>query len=154
MCEDLGEGSVVTKFESITAGVAQLFERYSEAVIAGNSALWASLWDEKAVQLPPGEPAVFGRKAIEKRFRKRFSGVMREFTVITEEVRICGDLVFARGTILSSSNPILGGEIVFADSKFLTILGEDSDGTWRILRECCNSNLPVRGTFPPRNNLS
>lgn len=133
----------MTTIESVKARVQHLFECYAQAIVSGDEILWASLWDEKAVQLPPGDAAIFGRRAIAKRFREHCCEVAMEFTVNTEEVRTAGDLAFARGTMLSSAVPRGGGPREFGYIKFLTIFRRQSDGTWRIFRECRNGNGPV-----------
>lgn len=134
----------MTTIESVTACVRHLFERYARAIVSGDETLWSSLWDERAVQLLPGEAVIFGRRAIAQRFRERCSDSVTEFTVSTEEVHVAGDLAFARGTMLSALLARSDGAREFGDSKFLTIFRRHSNGEWRIFRECCNDNPRAR----------
>ena len=56
------------------------------------------------------------------------------------EMTVAGDLAYARGQYVSDR--IVNGAQVRVDGKFLTILRCQADGTWKMYRDCFNSNLP------------
>lgn len=132
----------MANLESATSGVREVFARYTEAMVSGDPVLWTSIWDEKAVQMPPDAPAIFGKKAIADRISASFQSWRWEFAINTEEVMIAGELALARGTFVSSMTPRDGGDREFGDGKFLTVFKRQEDGTWRIYRDCYNFNTP------------
>jgi len=129
--------------EAFKAAVEDTWDKYSIAMNAENPDLWISLWDENGIQMPPGAPAVVGRPAIEKGIHESYQALdWEEFTINLEEVRVAGDWGFARGTYSASITPRAGGETAFLDGKYLTILKRQPDGSWKIFRDCFNSNVP------------
>ncbi|MCH7939879.1 MAG: nuclear transport factor 2 family protein [Candidatus Marinimicrobia bacterium] len=73
---------------------------------------------------------------------------MDQFTfnmgITNEEVRVAGDWAFARGTYTAILTPKAGGETIDIDGKYLTILERQVDGSWKIFRDCFNSNVPQK----------
>ncbi|HUX21845.1 MAG TPA: nuclear transport factor 2 family protein [Spirochaetia bacterium] len=126
--------------EPAAIGVTRLFEEYSEAMISGDSEWWGGLWDEKAIRMPPNVPALFGVDAITECIERSFRKWRWEFAVNTEEIKSLGDLAIARGSYLATISSFDGGEREFLDGKFLTVFRRQPDGSWKILRECYNSN--------------
>lgn len=132
----------MANLESAASGVRELFARYTEAMISGDPRLWATVWDERAVQLPPDSPAIFGRRAIEDRISASFLIWRWEVAINTEEIMVVGELALARGAFVSSMTSREGGDRVFGDGKFLTLCRRQEDGSWRIYRDCYNFNAP------------
>jgi len=129
--------------EAFKAAVQDTMDKYSIAMNAENSDLWILLWDENGMQMPPGAPAVVGKPAIEKGIRGSHQALdWEEFTINLEEVQVAGDWGFARGTYSASITPKAGGETAFLDGKYLTIFKRQPDGSWKIFRDCFNSNVP------------
>jgi ketosteroid isomerase-like protein len=58
------------------------------------------------------------------------------------EAKVSGNLGFARCTYTLSMVPKAGGETIEYDGKALTILEKQADGSWKIARDCFNSNVP------------
>ncbi|MBA7475845.1 hypothetical protein ES707_11219 [subsurface metagenome] len=129
--------------EAFKAAVEDTWDKYSIAMNAENPDLWISLWDENGIQMPPGAPAVVGKPAIEKGIHESYQALdWEEFTIYLEEVKVAGDWGFARGTYSASITPKAGGETAFLDGKYLTIFKRQPDGSWKIFRDCFNSNVP------------
>ena len=129
--------------EAFKAAVQDTLDKYSAAMNAEDSDLWISLWDENGIQMPPNAPAVVGKPAIEKGIRESYQALdWEKFTIRLEEVKVAGDWGFARGTCSASITPKAEGETAFIDFKYLTILKRQPDGSWKIFRDCFNSNLP------------
>ena len=129
--------------EAFRAAVQDTFDKYSAAMNAENSDVWISLWDENGIQMPPGAPAVVGKPAIEKGIRASHQALdWEKFTIRLEEVQVGGDWGYARGTYSASITPKVGGETAFLDGKYLTIFKRQPDGSWKLFRDCFNSNVP------------
>ncbi len=129
--------------EAFKAAVQDTFDKYSIAMNAENSDLWILLWDENGMQMPPGAPAVVGKPAIEKGIRGSHQALdWEEFTINLEEVQVAGDWGYARGTYSLFVTPKAGGETASDHGKWLTIFKRQPDGSWKIFRDCSNSNGP------------
>ena len=129
--------------EAFRAAVQDTFDKYSAAMNAEDSDVWILSWDENGIQMPPGAPAVVGKPAIEKMIRGVHQALdWEKFTIRLEEVQVGGDWGYARGTYSASITPKAGGETAFIDGKYLTILKRQPDGSWKIFRDCFNSNVP------------
>ncbi|WP_455381304.1 YybH family protein [Salinispira pacifica] len=95
----------------------------------------------EGVRLPPNAPMAVGKEAIEKQVR----GVMvpdrlTEMTISPQDVKTTGVLVVARGLYTMKMTPAFGGGTF--DGKFLTVFRKQSDGSWKIYRDCFDSNTP------------
>ena len=129
--------------EAFKAAVEDTWDKYSIAMNAENPDLWISLWDENGIQMPPGAPAVVGKPAIEKGIHASYEALeWEEFIIYLEEVKVAGDWGYARGTYSASITPRAGGETAFLDGKYLTIFKRQPDGSWKLFRDCFNSNVP------------
>jgi uncharacterized protein (TIGR02246 family) len=121
--------------------VEETFETYSDANMNGDADTYMALWDENSIKMGPGKPAVFGKKAIDEGKRKSFStNVIVSQIINVEETKVSGSLGFARGTYTAIIKPKAGGTTANVDGKFLTIFRKQSDGSWKIFRDCYNSN--------------
>ena len=130
--------------ESITAAVNEIYNQYSSSLNSGDIDRWISLWTDNGVQMPPDSPPVIGKEQI----RASNKGVLDQFTfnmgITNEEVRVAGDWAFARGTYTATLTPKEGGEAIFIDGKYMTILERQPDGSWKIHRDIFNSNVPPK----------
>ena len=64
--------------------------------------------------------------------------------VSIEDAKVHGDLGLTRCTYTLKATPKAGGETINAmpDGKALTLYGRQSDGSWKIVYDCFNSNVP------------
>jgi uncharacterized protein (TIGR02246 family) len=122
------------------AAVESIWNEYSASLNAGDLDRWLGLWTEDGIQMPPGEPAVVGKKRIRTRngaFLDRFTFDM---TITNEEVQAAGDWAYARGAYKAKLTPKAGGDAVPIDGKYMTVLVRQADGSWKIHRDIFNSN--------------
>ena len=86
--------------------------------------------------------SVYPSKIYPVAVRFAFINVIVAFHVINnEEVQVAGDWAFSRGTYTLSITPKAGGEEIFIDGKYMTILKRQTDGSWKIHRDIFNSNV-------------
>ena len=138
-------GPTATEEDEFRKAVEDTFATYTSANVKGDVDLYLSLWDENGVKMSPGKPAVYGKKAIGEGKRKsaeKWAYVSQNVKI--EEVQLSGNLGFARGTYTTSSKAKTGGATSDADGKFLTIFKKQADGSWKIFRDCVNSNVPAK----------
>jgi len=117
---------------------------FAAALMRGDQKALAGYYAEEAVLLGTGMKAVVGRAAIEQ----TLGGFVGAFTISnarlqTTDIIINGDVVIAVGTYSMTLHPKAGTNADVADSgKFLTVWERVGDGTWKILRDCSNSDRP------------
>ncbi len=118
--------------------IQELWTTYSAAVVAGDSDLWLSLYDEDGIQMPPGVPAR-GKDVLVKVVPKAWAAVKTTAMHINPaEITVAGDWAYSRGVY--DADRVVQGKDVHIDGKFLTILKHQPDGSWKIYRDCFNSN--------------
>jgi len=137
----MASGTNAMESGAVTASVRQLFGEYVANVIAGNADRWLTLWDASAVQLPPDAPMVVGKDTLARKVKAGFApGVYDDMKITIQEVKTSGELAFARGIYTTTVSKSAGGGGV--DGKFLTVFKRQTDGSWKIYRDCFNSNVP------------
>ncbi|HET7838704.1 MAG TPA: nuclear transport factor 2 family protein [Rectinemataceae bacterium] len=130
--------------KAVEAAIRANFDRYSSTLMAGDAEGWLALWDEDGVQLPPNEGMHMGKAEIRNlavvRIPSRPANAF-SMKIDTQEVKVEGGLAFARGVYSWSARPKDSGPLSY-DGKFLTVFRKQADGSWKIFRDCFNSNLP------------
>lgn len=133
----------VPEDEAFKGIVEDIFATYSSANMNADADLYMSLWDENGIKMGPGKPAVYGKSTIEEGKRKGYQKADVESQIIkVEEARVAGDWGFARGTYTASVKSKADGAVTKVEGKFLTIFKKQADGSWKIFRDCYNSNVP------------
>jgi len=126
------------------AAIEQLWDNYALANNTGDLELYMSLMADDIVKMPPNKPAFSGKELLREKKEKGYANYTVEMAIYNEEVQVDGDLAFSRGTYTVSQTPKAGGETVYVDGKYLTILKRQPDGSWKIYRDCYNSNAPPK----------
>jgi len=117
---------------------------FGAALMRGDQKALAAYYADDAVLLGAGMKAVGGRAAIEQ----TFAGFVGMFAISnarlqTADFIINGDVVIAVGTYNMTLHPKAGTGADVADSgKFLTVWERLGNGSWKILRDCSNSDRP------------
>ena len=118
--------------------IQQVLETYLEARVKGDADLWLSLWDDDGIQLFPGSRAN-GMDTLREVTPARFEAVpVNSARIDIDDITVAGDHAFAHGHFMVER--VVDGSAVPFDGKFLTVLKRQADGSWRILRDCSNSN--------------
>ena len=123
---------------------------WGQAETAGDAAALSDQYADDAVQLPPNGPIRVGKEAIHSALRTDFDQYIHEAADVAEDVRVAGDLAFARGTYTTKMTPKVPGAAVIDDKgKWLTAYRRQSDGSWKIVVDIWNSDLPVAQVLSP-----
>jgi uncharacterized protein (TIGR02246 family) len=117
-------------------------KQYSVTINAGDFEGWISLWTNDGIQMPPDTPARIGKEQIRAGMKPAFDQFILKMVITNNEARVSGDLGFLRGTFTESMVPKAGGETEKYDGKYLSILERQADGSWKVARDCFNSNVP------------
>jgi ketosteroid isomerase-like protein len=97
--------------------------------------------------MPPNAPPIEGKEKIMEENKSGFEQMNLEIIITNiEEIQTSGDFGFSRCSYTLSVSPKTGGEkiIVEPDGKDLAVYKRQSDGSWKILYDCFNSNVPVK----------
>ncbi|MBN1836437.1 MAG: nuclear transport factor 2 family protein [Spirochaetales bacterium] len=125
--------------ESDVAAIQEIWRSYSAAATSGDAALWLSLWDDSGIQMPPDVPAR-PKKVLDEVVPKAWAMMkIHTMNIKAEETTIMGDFAFSRGTYTSERT--VNNKTVTIDGKFLTLFRRQADGSWRLYRDCFNSNV-------------
>jgi uncharacterized protein (TIGR02246 family) len=125
------------------AAIKAVFDKYVSTLVSKDADGWMALWDEGGVQLPPNESMHVGKAAISE---ANYDGIKlnpakMEMFINTQEVIVFGDgYAVARGVYGWKMTPPDGGAGMDYDGKFMTIFKKQADGSWKIFRDCFNSN--------------
>lgn len=128
--------------EADIIAIEEVLNQYAVAVNTGDLDLFISIHTDDAVNMGPDAPATFGKEELRASLEPLFDNFTSEMTLYPEEAQADGDLGFARGTYTLLMTPKSGGSPSFADGKYLTVCKRQADGSWKISRECYNSNVP------------
>ena len=131
-----GEGS-----NEVPDELTKAMASYADFVNAGDAEGYLALWDDGGVQLPPGGPPV-EKKMLEPMVRNGFPAFRRTMTLDTQETVVAGDWAFGWCLYTNTMVPVAGGDPVYVDGKSLSIWRRQPDGSWKLYRDCFNSNVP------------
>lgn len=106
---------------------------------------WAQYFTEDAAFLPPNTTIRTGRAAIEA-WGKALPP-MKDLRIAPREIVGRGDLAYVVGAY--SLTVVLPGTPAAADSgKYIEIWQKQSDGSWKLVRDIFNSDIPIPSPAP------
>ncbi|MFX0054296.1 MAG: YybH family protein [Promethearchaeota archaeon] len=132
--------------EKDLTAIKDTLNQYAIECNTGNFEGWLSLWAEEGKQMPPDTPARIGIDAIREGMRPVFDDMNLDIVIKSvDDVEVHGDLGLTRCKYSLKLTPKAGGETldVMPDGKALTLFGKQKDGSWRIVYDCFNSNVPA-----------
>jgi len=135
----------VVDVEADISAIKEVLDQYAVAVNTGDFDLWISLWADDGVQMPPDAPAIIGKEQIREANKPAFDQMTVDIAITSiEDVKVYGDLGLTHCKYTLDMTPKAGGETIHAmrDGKALTLLERQSDGSWKIVYDCFNSNVP------------
>jgi uncharacterized protein (TIGR02246 family) len=117
---------------------------FASAANAGNAAGVAANYVPDAQLMPPNQPVVQGREAVQKFWGGLLGAYQVKFQVTADEVEGRGDLAYARGHYTLDGTPKAGGAPAMHDQgKYLEILRRQPDGRWLYAVDMYSSDLPL-----------
>ncbi len=129
--------AVRSAIEAANAEFINAFKRGDKARMLAN-------YTDDAVVMMPNEVLWRGNAELDKGFTKLLSQTsLKEGGVKTEDVMLAGDLAVETGTNSWTLQPKSGREIN-DKGKYLTVWKHQADGSWKILRDISNSDLPAQ----------
>ncbi len=126
------------------AAIQAIWTAYSTAAAKGDSAAWLLLWDADGIQLRPNAPARPKAQLdaeVPAQFKARVDASDMVMVINPLEITINGPWAYSRGLYTQNMTNKSTGAKTLVDGKFLTIFKRQPDGSWRIYRDCFNSNI-------------
>jgi ketosteroid isomerase-like protein len=132
-----------TSQDDFTAMVKATWVQYSGSLVAGDANRWMSLWDVNGVQLPPDSPMVMSTEDL----RAGITGTLAAVSFKSMDIKLTKawvdhELGWATGNYSYTFVTADGKTTVSYDGKYQTIFRRQTDGSWKIFRDCFNSNVP------------
>lgn len=122
--------------------IMEVWRSYERGINASDLDLWLSLWDEDGIQFPPDEAMHRGKAEIRAANVDFFPILEMRMSISPQEIAVLGDYAYSSGSYVLDFSERGSGEWTHVDGKFLTILRRQADGSWKLWRDCFNSNPP------------
>ena len=133
------------KNEADINAIKEVLSQYAVACNTGDFDLWISLWADDGVQIPPDTLTRVGKEQIRKGMKPAFDQMNLDIAITSiEDAAVYGGMGLTRCKYTLDITPKTGGEKIHAmrDGKALTLYERQSDGSWKIVYDCFNSNVP------------
>lgn len=132
------------------AAIKAMVAAYGQAATTGDVIALSDQYTDGAVRLEPNAPMLVGKEAIHSGWQTFLDRYSTEEVDVAEDVRVVGDLAFARGTYTAKETPKVPGAAVVDDKgKWLTAYRRQPGGSWKIVVDIWNTDLPVAQVLSP-----
>jgi len=132
-----------------TAGIREAETARMKAASAKDLDAFAAFYSDDASILSPNMPILTGKQPIKDELKPMLADPQFSLTLLPTKVEVSksGDLAFTQGPYKMTFSDIRGNK--FEDEgKYLTVWRRLQDGTWKIVEDTMNSDLPLP---PPPN---
>ena len=121
--------------------IEQAANAYREAVLAADAGRVAATYRDDAMEMPPCQPLLRGRAAIEEYYRQLFTAPIKitDFTFSHIETTAAGKFGYTTGTYRRKIQPN-SGEPLEESGKFVVIVKRDASGSWKAAYVMYNSD--------------
>jgi len=120
--------------------------KFVEAIKAGDAASAAANYDAEAIVMLPNVPAMTGAAAISEGLKQFLAEAsVKEMAFADNQVIPAGDLAIETGSGQWTLQPPKGAATT-DKFKYVTVWKRQADGSWKILRDINNSDLPLPGS--------
>ncbi len=137
--------------EAARAALLEADAEWSKAAAAKDVERYLSFLTDDAAVLPPNAPILTGKDAIRKGNVELSAapGLAISWQPSQAEVSRAGDLGYTRGSAELTMNDPKGNPVTDR-LKYVTVWKKQPDGTWKVVADIFNSDLPLPaiGTWP------
>jgi len=130
-----------------SAAIRQIWVNYAACVEKGDGQSWLSQYDAQGIQMRPDAPSRTKQELdtqVPGAFKARVEANAVKMTITPLEIVVAGLWAYSRGTYLQDLVAKATRQAVHVDGKFLTVFRKQPDGSWKIFRDCFNSNVPPK----------
>ena len=146
------EAELAVDVDADITAIKEILNQYAVACNTGDFDLWISLWADDGVRMAPDAPAVIGKEQIREAMKPVFDLMTLDIAITSiEDAKVYGDLGLTHCNATLDMTPKAGGETIHVarDAKALTLYERQSDGSWKVVYDCFNSNVPPT-KIPPK----
>ena len=118
-------------------------EEANAALSRGDLDSLMSAYADDVISLPPNQPALVGKAAVQTMWEQTLTDFAIQVSVNVEEVEVAGSWAFERGTFKMKLSPRAGGAPIEDTGKYLDVLRQQADGSWKYSRVSWNSSQPA-----------
>lgn len=126
--------------QDIEKAIINQHHKATLALSSGDLEPLMSVYSDDVIMMPPNQPERVGKAAV----RSMWEDLLRDFTVhvsvSTEEVKVLGEWAFERGTFTMEMIPRAGGAPLQDIGKYLDVLHQQANGSYKYSRLCFNSS--------------
>jgi ketosteroid isomerase-like protein len=117
---------------------------WSKAAAAKDVEAYVGFLAEDALELPPNAPMLTGKESMRKGLSEEMAnpGFVLSWQVNKAEASRGGDLAYSIGTYQSTMNDAKGKPVTDR-GKYVTVWKKQADGTWKVVADIYNSDLPA-----------
>ena len=123
---------------AVPAGIEKLHQVDISATLARDVEALTALWDDDGVLLQPGTPAIIGKSAfrdfLKQNYAKSPSAKILKYVPDFRDVQVAGHLAYEWGYFDSTFKPSEQQQPVSFRAKFVRVLKQQSDGSWKFTR--------------------
>ena len=134
----------MTKEKTVTEAIYESIEIYVDSLMAGDPDRWITCFSEDCIQMPPGGPMNIGKQMLYESISAWLDAyTVSDFKVIGDvEIQEAGDWAYSICNYSYHLTPKDGSPSYVFQGKDLSIFKRQPDGTWKLHRDCFNSNTP------------
>ena len=130
----------------IEQALRDLDAQWSAAAAAKDLDKTVSFYSDDAVVMPPNAPSATTKEAIRSAWKEmQAPGTAISWKASKVEVANAGDLAYVSGTYEYTMKDA-SGKPVKDRGKYVEIFKKQADGTWKVVADIWNSDLPVPAT--------
>ncbi len=128
---------------SAESAIRNQHEWATSALTKGDLDSLMSVYADDVIMLPPNQPQRVGKASVRSMWEEVLNDFAVEVSVAVEEVEVAGQWAFERGTFVMKLSPRAGGAPIEDTGKYLDVLRQQPDGSWKYTRLSFNSSQPA-----------
>lgn len=141
--EEMDKAPTAAEIAAVRTAIEAANNMAVAAVTAGDVTKLLANYADDAVFMFPNAPAMRGRAEIEAGIKKMMEGAtFTNMKFTTEDVMLAGDMAVETGSNEMTITP-KGGKAMVDKGKYITVWKRQADGSWKIVRDVSNSDLPM-----------
>jgi ketosteroid isomerase-like protein len=144
-CQRSGETASMGSHEADLNSLRDAEIAEEQAFLSKDAVRWLTFFADDATLLYPNIPPIVGKDSISGYAKAVFAdpALTVQYQIARADVAQSSDLGYTQGTVTSTTTDPKSGKVVTDRGKWLTIRKKQADGTWKIVQDAWNSDLPL-----------
>ncbi len=141
--EEMDDTPTAAEVAAVRAAIDAANAEVVAALNAADVPKLLSNYTDDAILMLPNAPAMRGHAEMEAGAKAMMeTATFSNVSVTTEDVMLAGDMAIETGSNEMTLTP-KGGKPMVDKGKYITIWKRQADGSWKIVRDVSNSNMPA-----------